>query len=247
MSTDQQLHCRICHGQSAPYDMGDKNGYHLEACRACGSVQVTPWPDDALIESYYGDIQPEVVHAANPEAEITGIAKLLKKRLPADSSGKRLLDVNAQRGYAVMAARQLGFKTAKGLNYHDFYARFAEQKYGAEYFQQMTLADYAATGAQADVILCLNALGEQTDPDAFVAALAKTLAKGGMAYIEEADGNHFNTPRSMGAWAAVEPPATCAVLSKAGTAKLLARHGLVIRKSLFTWAPYMRLIVGHKA
>lgn len=246
MST-QELHCHICRKDTTPYDMGDKNGYRLLACRACGSVLASPWPTDAAVDSYYGDIQPEIVHATDPEREIASAARILKKYLGMPRDGNaRLLDANALRGYGVMAAQQLGY-AATGINPLDFYDRFATEKYGQKNFEHAALPALAARGETFDAVLCISALTEQTDPDAFVAALARVLAPQGVVYIEEPDGNHLNTPRNFAEWDMVDPPVTCATLARPGIAALLARHGLVIRKRYFTWAPYMRLIVGHKA
>lgn len=239
--------CPVCHNNFAPYVVGDKDGYRFISCRACGSVITDPWPTAEALEKYYGDIQPEAVHAANPEAQIVNAGKILSKALPAPVAGKnRLLDVNAQRGYATAAAIKSGWK-ATGLNAQEFLHRFAASNYGERNFAHSDLVSYAAqTPEKYDAIVVITAFTEARDLDGFTAALAGLLASDGMIYIEEPDGNHFNTPRDFAGWAMVEPPLTCATLSKTGLTKLLARHGLAIKHAYFTWtSPYMRLQVTH--
>lgn len=227
--------CIICHGPYQPYDLGDKDGYRLLSCRACGSIIVDPWPTEEALEKFYGDIQPEAVHATSPDAMINTAVKILGKALPAPAPGKDLLlDVSAQRGYTVAAALKMGWK-AVGLNQHEFLHRFATGAYG-DYFVESDLVTFAAEVTDKfNVIVVTNAFTQARDPDAFAAALESLLAPGGMIYIEEPDGNHFNTPRDVAGWSLVEPPITCAIPSKKGLTKLLARHGLGIKHSFFTW------------
>lgn len=205
-----------------------------------------PWPTQDMLDKFIGDIQPEAVHATNHENIIVSIGKTLQKDLPAPAAGKdRLLDVNAQRGYAVTAAMKLGWK-ATGLNAQEFLHRFAAATYGANNFVHSDAAAYAAsTTDKFDVIIATLGFSEARDLDAFTKALASLLAPGGVIYIEDADGNHFNTPRDVGGWGVIDPPITCATLSKKGLGKLLARHGLGVKKAFFTWRPFIRALVGH--
>ena len=239
--------CIVCHGNFNPYAIGDKDGYRFISCRACGSVITDPWPTQDALEKYYGDIQPEAVHAANPEGLIISTTKILGKVLPEPAADKAmLLDINAQRGYNTAAARKLGWK-AVGLNTHEFLHRFAADNYGENNFVHSDLVSFAAqTTEKFNVIIAINALSEARDLDAFAAALASLLAPGGMIYLEEPDGNHFNTPRDFAGWSMVEPPITCAILSKKGMVKLLARHGLGIKQTFFSWLrPVVRAHVVH--
>lgn len=236
--------CRVCGQKFHPYPLGDLNGYHLTSCKACGSVVTDPIPTATEIEDYYGEIQPEAVHVTNPLGEIDYIARRLQKVLN-KPAGASFLDANARQGYAVMAARKVGYK-AKGLNTHEFLHNFAQAKYGTDLFAHATLQDYAAAGNKADIVMAIETFCEQPDLDAFTAGLAAVLNPGGVIYIEEPDGNHFNLPRDYTRWEFADPPFNFTYLSKKGMEKLLARHGLVIKKSYFTWLPYMRLVIGKK-
>lgn len=239
-----QTKCRICLKPFTAFPLGEKNGYTFEACKACGSVTTIPWPTQADIDKFFGDIQPEIVHAPNPKGQINGLKKLLQKLVPAPA-GRRFLDVCTRQGYAVIAAKELGFQ-AHGIDSHDFCISFAKDKYDPHLFEHISVQDYAAKGGQADFIYVNEGFCEQTDPDGYAAALAKILTPGGQIYIHEPDGNHIRLPANFPRWSFVDPPLNFSYISKKGILILLARHGLKLQKKFFRWSPYMRLIVVHK-
>lgn len=242
MTTQEDL-CHICKKSMKAFPMGEKNGFSFSACQACGSVMVMPWITQQQREQVLGEIQPEATHVPNPEAEIAFYKKRLQKATGSISgTGRRFLDVGCRQGYAVMAAKETGYQ-AKGLDQHDFFIRFAQDKYGNELFESATAQNYADSKQQAEVIFALECFSEQTDPDAFTAALAKILAPGGLLYIEEPDGNSFHLPRSFENWSFAEPPFNFVYPSKKGLTALLKRHGLKITRSFFSWSPMMKLIV----
>lgn len=244
--TDQTKYCPICRETAVPYMLGDKEGYRYEACRACGSAQLEPFPTQSAIETFMAEVDAQLVHIARPEQRIATIEKILKKTLPPATPGKtRLLDVNALHGYATQAARNLGYQTV-GINTWQYAHEFAVKHFGEGGFMHSRMQDYVETQyTKANVILCAKIFSQQTDQESFTQALKQALAPGGVIYIEEDDGNHLNTPRDLNGWPVVEPPLTCTLLAKKGMQKILARHGLRVRKSFFTWAPYMRLLVEH--
>jgi hypothetical protein len=239
-----QSKCRICLKPFNPFPLGEKNGYTFEACKACGSVTTIPWPTQADIDKFYGDIQPEIVHAPNPQGRINQIKKHLNKLMP-NHAGKRFLDVCTREGYAVVAAKELGFQ-AHGIDRHDFCVAFEKDKYDPHLFEHTTVQEYAEKGGQAEFIYVVEGFCEQRDPDDYAAALANILAPGGMIYIQEPDGNHIRLPANFPRWSFVYPPMNFSYISKKGMLILLARHGLKLQKKFFSWNPYMRLVIVHK-
>lgn len=239
--TVEQNKCLVCDKPLHPYPMGTRDAFQFVGCKICGSVFTEPAVTPQSLEKFFGDIQPEVVHLPNPDLEIGNVQKSLLK-LGVDLNGKTFLDVCARQGYAVIAAKQLGMR-ASGIDSHDFFATFAKAKYGEALFSHTTLPEYAASGKKADVVYLYEAFCEQTDLDGFTAALARVLNVGGIAYIDEVDGNSFNVPKNFPSWDFVDPPLNFFYLSKKGMEALLARHGLKIRKSFFCWSPRQRLIV----
>src|SRR3954462_12476837 len=74
-----QAKCRICLKPFSGFPLGEKNGYTFEACKVCGSVTTIPWPTQADLDKFFGDLQPEMVHMPNPQGEISHTKRLLKK------------------------------------------------------------------------------------------------------------------------------------------------------------------------
>lgn len=242
--TEQKNICRICQQPFKEYAMGEKNGYRFIACNQCGSIMTDPWVSQADLDKFFGDVQPEIVHLSDPEAQITAMKNLIKKIAP-NVSIRRFLDVSCRQGYAVMAAKDLGFQ-AKGIDPHEFFITFAKDKYDEELFEHVSVPDYAESMAQADIIFSIEAFCEQPDPDGYMAALSKILAPGGILYLQEPDGNHFMLPRRFATWPFADPPLNFSYISKRGMEELLERHGLKIQKSFFSWKPFMKLIAIKK-
>lgn len=243
MSEKQKNDCPLCHTALSRTPMGEKDGFDLVGCSACGSAMVDPLPTQQEQESFYGDLQPEIVHTQFHENYIKKVQRQLKKAGALE--GKTFLDARARNGYAVVAAKNLNMK-AKGLEPMEFYARFAQKTYGENLIEHAAITDYAASGQKADFIYAQQIFSEATDVDAIARALSQSLATGGILFIEELDGNHFNVPGHFPSCEFVDPPFNFIYPSKNGMAKLLDRHGLKIRKSFFCWDPLMRLIVVKK-
>lgn len=233
--------CRICRKPLISYPMGEKSGFKFIACKACGSVMVDPWLSQEELDAYFGQVQPQITHLPDPDDQIRTNEKRIRQALR-DPKGKRFVDVAARQGYGVRAAREEGMN-ALGLDPHEFFAKFAQEVYGADSFKHTSPQEYAAGDPpKADLVFAIETFCEQSDLEGFTAALSRLVAPGGSIYIEEADGNHFNLPKAFTEWNYVEPPLNFVYLSKKGLVALLGRHGLRIQKMFFTWKPFMRLI-----
>ncbi len=233
--------CKVCKKPFISYPMGEKAGFKLIACKACGSVMVDPWITQEELDAYFGQVQPQITHLPEPDEQIETMSQRIR-RVTRDAAGKSFVDVAARQGYGVKAAQAEGMK-AIGLDPHDFFAKFAQEVYGPDFFKHASLQDYAASDPpKADLIFAIETFCEQSDLEGFTAGLSRLLAPGGSIYIEEADGNNFNLPRNFTDWSYVEPPLNFVYLSKKGLVALLGRHGLKIQKMFFTWKPLMRLI-----
>lgn len=240
--------CRVCRKPFNAYPLGEKNGFELEACRVCGSVMVNPEVTDAEREEFFGMVEPQITHIPQHAREVERLKGILLKIEP-NPAGKTFLDVGSQYGYAVTAAKALGMK-AQGVEKHEHFITFLHEKYenGAETFLHKTAQALAAenNGQKFDFIYSTENFGMETEPESFAQAIADLLAPKGKLYIHEPDGNHFNLPRQFVNWEIAYPPINFVYYSKKGMTALLARHGLAVRKKLFSWRPFMRLVVTKK-
>ena len=235
--------CPVCFSTINKFAMGEKNDYKLIACQACGSVMTDPVLTQTELDTFFGDIQPEIVHISNYEKLIEDLKKTLKNIVP-NPAGKRFLDISCRQGYALAAAKEYGFKKIKGIDPHEFFISFAKAKYNPDTFEHISVQDYAAAEnmEQADVVFSIESFCEQPDLESYMAALAKIVARGGLLYINEPDGNSIFLPRNFLKWVFADPPINFIYLSKAGMIKLLARHGFKVQKNFFVWRPFMRLV-----
>lgn len=241
MAEQAEQKCRICQQTFDPYPMGEKNGCVLLACKSCGSVMTDPYITKDELDAYFAGIDPTITHVPDPAREIIDMKNRIVK-ISQDLQGKRFLDVSCRQGYAVKAAKLQGM-TPFGIDSHEFFIKFAQEKYPPDYFKHSTVQDYAASDPEKfDIGFCIESFCEQPDPEGFVAGLARLIKPGGQLYIEEVDGNSFNLPRNFSNWAYVDPPINFLYISKKGMQAILGRHGFQIQKMFFTWRPVMKLI-----
>lgn len=241
--------CPLCLHVLNAVPMGEKNDFRIIACKFCGSAMVDPFLTQGILDDFWGEVQPEIVHFPHPEIEIGNLKKLLlkisKKWISKDLTGKRFLDISCRQGYAVMAAKELGMQV-KGIDPHEFFIKFAKDKYDAALFEHSSVQQLSTTAYQADLIFSIESFCEQADPETYMAGLAKLLATGGLLYIQEPDGNHFLLPKTFIKWGFIDPPLNFVYYSRAAMESLLNRHGFKIQHSFFTWSPLMRIIAVKK-
>jgi hypothetical protein len=233
--------CPVCKTALQSYDMGEKNGFGLIACRACGSVMTDQIPIPEEIEQFYADVDPEITHVPNPVGAIDHFKGILKKTKRV-RSGATFLDLQARQGYAVAAAQEMGMQ-AHGIDRHDFFIRFAAAQYGRSHFTLARPEEYLQTHPPADLVFAIDLFSEAYDLDAAAQSLRHAIAPNGIAYVQDADGNSFNLPRTFADWNYAFPPLNHFYLSKQGMTAVLRRNGLKIVKTFFTWAPLQRHLV----
>lgn len=221
--------------------MGEKNGCILLACSVCGSVMTDPFITQEELDVFFMEVAPQITHVPDPAREIIDMKERLYK-ISKELEGKRFIDVGCRQGYAVKAA-QLQNMVPFGIDSHEFFIQFAQEKYPPDLFKHSNMPDFAESDPEKfDIAMALECFCEQPDPDAFVAGLSRIVKPGGLLYIEEVDGNNFNLPRNFANWAYVDPPLNFLYISKKGMEAILTRHGFRIQKMFFTWRPMMRLI-----
>jgi SAM-dependent methyltransferase len=234
--------CIICGKSFPPVDMGEKNAFRFKACAACGSVTTDPAVTAGQLDDFYAQVAPVITHEPKHEKAISRIAKSIAKYETAPS-GKIFLDINCNQGYGVAAARSLGFSSCTGITPYAFYADFARASYGEGDFLHVSAADYAAQGRTFDFILCTAGFCQAPDPAALATAITKMLKPGGMAYIDEPNGNSMWLPGKFSKWDFAQPPFNFIYPSFEGLKGLLKRNGLAVEKRRINLGPYMQMTV----
>ncbi len=234
----------LCKACQVPLDtghsLGQKNGYNLLPCPSCGTVTVHPFPTVAELIAFYQSYKGSTDYTAKKDKKITRAKKRLQ-RLVGQAPGKTFLDVGCNYGFTVQAARELGL-SAKGIDIDDTAVAASRAMFGADFYETISVQDYAARGAQADIVYTSEVIEHVPDPESFVAAIVKILNPGGVLYLTTPDGGHFSLPRDFAKWDAVIPPEHIIYFTRKGLKQLLEKHGLRVKKFFFAFKPGIQLI-----
>lgn len=199
--------CHLCDGHELQHRLrrDAKTGETLQIalCLSCGLVQQTDIPSDRQLETYYSHhyrADYKKVHQPRPRhIHRAGVAALdrldlLARWLPRQSTGTRLLDVDAGGGEFVYLARRRGYD-ARGIEPNVGYSEFAQSAYGVEV---RTAGLEAAGDTHADVVTMFHVFEHMAHPRDALTRIAGILSPGGHLFIEvpnilQADASPHNT------------------------------------------------------
>ncbi|HEX9626161.1 MAG TPA: methyltransferase domain-containing protein [Acidiferrobacterales bacterium] len=195
--------CPLCHGDDLT-PVGEKNSYHIVACRGCGLRHVGDMPTPEALGAYYAAYHGNVKNVRNAARKV---ARWWRRLLPLRwlARGRTFLDVGCNTGFAVEAARRLGF-TASGYDLSDEAIDYARQTYPHCRFEHGTAQTAATEGRTYDAVLCSEMIEHLTELDGFADALAKLVRPGGILYLTTPDAGRFRVPEDLLAWKEVCPP-----------------------------------------
>lgn len=241
MFTPQDGHCKACKTYlQHPIALGRKNGFDFLQCQLCRTVTVSPFPNPAELNAFYQSYKGTVNYRDKAEKKLLRATRRIK-RLMRFSQGKRFLDVGCNYGFTTKAALDLGLQ-AKGIDIDEMAVAQSKSAYGADHFQTISVEQYAATGAKADIIYTSEVIEHVHDPDAFVKAIADILDNRGLLYLTTPDAGHWRRPKAFPEWEQAIPPEHITYFTRKGISLLLENHGLKVKSFTFTLKPNLRLI-----
>ncbi|MEZ0262760.1 MAG: class I SAM-dependent methyltransferase [Alphaproteobacteria bacterium] len=239
--TSEQPHCKACDASlSRAKSLGNKNGYELLPCPACGTVTVDPFPTVAELIKFYQAYEGTTDYRAKQDSKIARASKRIRSRMNA-APGKRFLDVGCNYGFTVKAALDLGLD-AHGIDIDAVAVTAAQETFGAQHYSSLSVQNYAASGKKADFVYTAEVIEHVPDPDSFVAAISTILAKDGILFLTTPEGGHWSLPRDFTKWSACMPPEHITYFTRKGIKTLLEKHGIMVEKFYFSWKPGMKLI-----
>ena len=197
------MNCPLCRGAHAA-EIGTRDSYTIVRCDACGLryVQNMPTPDElaAYYAAYHGNLK-NIRNAARK------VRRWRRRLLPVRwlARGREFLDVGCNTGFAVEAARRLGFH-ATGYDLSTEAIDHARAAFRGCEFGHGTAMTAAAAGKRYDVVMCSEVIEHLTELDAFAAALSTLVKPGGLLYLTTPDTEHFLTPRNLLGWKEICPP-----------------------------------------
>ncbi len=241
-----QPQCRACENKidAASAKIGHKNGYDIVKCTVCGSAVITPFPTLDQLMAYYQSYEGTVDYQKKAPKKIARAKKRIA-RLAGMTKGKKFLDVGCNYGFTIKAALDLGLD-AHGIDIDDTAVTQSKKSFGDQYFETISIEDYAAAGHKADIIYTSEVIEHVFNPDTFVGALARLLNDGGIIYLTTPDGGHWRVPKPFDTWEQVIPPEHIHYFTKQGLTTLFAKHGLKVEKFGFNLKPGIRLFARKK-
>lgn len=197
------MSCPLCsHADNKP--LGKKDGYTVVACRACGLRYVREMPALTELSEYYAAYHGNAKNVHNAARKVgRWRRKLLLLKLFA--RGKEFLDVGCNTGFAVEAARQLGFH-ASGCDLSSEAIALARAAYPGCHFEHGTAQTAAAAGRRYDTVLCAEMIEHLTELQTLAEALSALVKPGGILFLTTPNARHFLTPKDFLSWKEVCPP-----------------------------------------
>ena len=136
------------------------------------------------------------------------LARRLERPVGARS---RLLDVGANGGFLVEAARELGFE-AVGVELDPVSVDYAARHFAGSRFVRGTVEDLAAAGEPTfDAVYCSEVIEHVPDPNGFISGIVALMRPGALLYLTTPDIGHWRRPRDIRAGTASARPPTASI------------------------------------
>jgi 2-polyprenyl-3-methyl-5-hydroxy-6-metoxy-1,4-benzoquinol methylase len=222
--------------------LGEKDGFHLVECKSCQLRQVANVPSNAELDEYYSHWHMNDKYARQAKKKVwRWLPKLLKARLK--TGGGTFLDVGCNAGFAVEAARRLGF-SAHGIEVSDETIAAARSLFPANHFETISIQDHAKMAPQYDLVLCSEVVEHLNSVHNFLDALCAVIRPGGLLLLTTPDGDAFANPADFTKWKDVNPPQHLLWFRKRHLIEQMAKRGLHLQWQQYTKKPSLRLMFG---
>ena len=226
--------------------MGARDDYgirNFRRCGACGFLFASPYPETALLESFYDDYFASPSLAAKKDKKIARASRRIR-RLLRTGDYKTFLDVGCNVGTAVEAARLNGL-AATGIDIDAVGVATASRLFPSNRFEAATADEFADRGDRFDLIFTCEVIEHLTDVHGFAAALARLLAPGGVIFLTTPDIGHIRVPRNTLSFHEVKPPEHLSLFTKAALRTLFADHGLPAIRFQTNVKPGIKAIISR--
>ena len=210
--------CPACE-HNAARELGQKNGFTLVSCRACGTAYTSVLP--RRVEALDYDAYYSTANLTPPAVVLRRIDEIVAGFSPYRQNN-RLLDVGFGAGSLLEAAARAGWvvhgvevsRTAsehmQRLGGKLFYGELAEAKYAAGYF---------------DVVTASEVLEHAPDALAMLQEIGRILRPGGLLWATTPHGRGLSAQLLGVKWSVVAPPEHLQLFSLRGMKALLRRAG----------------------
>ncbi len=209
-------------------------------CADCGQVVVERMPPDDALAAYYQSYPSSPSYAAKAQKKILRARRRIRRLRRLVPSG-RFLDIGCNLGFAVEAARQLGF-AATGIEVDTDAVATARRQFPECEFEAATAGAFAETGRDFDLLYCAEVIEHLSRVRPFAAALARLVRPGGVLYLTTPDAGHWAVPRDFVSWNEVKPPEHLRWFTKRALGRLFGDAGFEIARFKWSLKPGIRMI-----
>ncbi len=205
-------------------------------------VTVDPLPSEDELFHFYQQYAGNTGYLKKKESKLKRAGKRIK-RIMKHTGGRRFLDIGCNVGYAVEAARLLGFE-AVGIDLDSESVGFAQKMFPENRFTACSAEALAENNEQFDVIYCAEVIEHVRELKPFAASLAALLRPAGVLYLTTPDASHFRVPKSFPEWPEVKPPEHIQYFSKQAMKMLLESNGFAQVRFQLNFKTGMRVTAG---
>lgn len=234
----EKIACPVCRGET--FDpLFEKNGEPFVRCEDCGLTLINPRPLYDQVQQVYD--QAYSTFYVNKAPSKRRRSRRTVNRLRRYAPSGRWLDVGCSAGFIVEAAQTAGYE-AHGIDVEPWGIEFARDTLKLPHVRQGFLEQQDWPDGHFDVITCFEVIEHVPDLNAFVAALSRLLAPGGVLEVRTPDVGHWRVPKPLSNWKAVLPSEHLYYFDKRTLPSLLTQHDLSIEKIGFSLKPGLKII-----
>ena len=233
------MNCPICDAAAArPY--GVKNGFEISECGACASLFVDPMPSPEVLDAFYQNYHKTAQYRSKLPSKLRR-AKNRIRRVAWRRRGRTFIDVGCNVGFAVEAARRLGFD-AVGIDVDQAAIAEARALFPEARFEVADVIDLARDDARFDVVYCSEVVEHLADPLPFATALRQILAPAGRAFLTTPNIAHPSLPETLMESEEIRPPEHLLYFNPSSFELLLTNAGFRSTHHQWTNKPTLKVV-----
>ena len=222
MNQEQSQRCPICKGTNVR-SFGERSGFPLGQCKACGHSYVRPLPTREQIDAVYERYSYDVQHLdAMPSFLQPLIAEKVRSFEPYRRTG-RLLDVGFGAGGLLRAAREQGW-TTHGVEVSALAVEQARRN-GLGGIVHGDFLEAPFEPGFFDVIVMSELIEHLAAPEPFIRHARSLLAPGGLLYLTTPHGRGVSGRLLKETWSVCSPPEHLHLFSRRSMMRCLAENG----------------------
>jgi len=204
-------------------------------------MHVSPMPSEEELNEFYRDYAKTDQYLGKLASKL----RRAKKRIRIAGlfrCRKTFLDVGCNAGFAVEAARQLGYD-AHGIDIDPIAIAHAKNSYPHCKFNVCGVEQLSAQGGNYDFIYCSEVIEHLPDLSTFLPALASILSENGILYITTPDTGHYTLPKNLLAWDGIKPPEHLLYFTRRSLKHALFNYGFSSVRCSFNVKPTIKAII----